>query len=265
MKLFKGTILLLLVALCACGGDSLEDLVSSCGDSNLKIENVITTNSGCDMLGSIEVQVSGGSGNYEYSLTGAAFQTSRTFNVSAGGYTIYVRDTKGCSINKQVDVSAEAGSIEIVSVSTTPGDCSSSNGTIEIEATGGTGSLFYQLDAGSIQSSTLFSGVSSGQHTVTVVDDLDCIAERQIWLPSGVSLSDQIMPIVMANCANSSSCHSSGSPRVDLSNPLNVISHSSTIKTRTQNGTMPPRGRARLSQENIDLIACWVDDGALNN
>ncbi|WP_288983246.1 T9SS type B sorting domain-containing protein, partial [uncultured Flavobacterium sp.] len=48
------------------------------------------------------------------------------------------------------------------------------NATISIAVSGGTGSLLYQLDEGALQSSNVFTGVSTGSHTVTVVDTEGC-------------------------------------------------------------------------------------------
>jgi hypothetical protein len=262
LKIFCG---LALACLGSCGGDSLEDLLSVCSDSSISIDEIVTTNSSCESVGSIDIIVSGGTSPYEYSLTGAQFQSSKLFNVSAGNYVVYVRDAKGCSINTSASVNAESGSVEINSISSTAGDCGGNNGTLSVVASGGTGLLSYQLDGSVAQPESSFSNVATGQHIVTVIDQVDCATERGVWLPSGVGLVGEIMPIMLANCANSSSCHSSGAPRVDLSNPSNVISQSAAIKTRTQNGSMPPRGGPSLSQESKDLIACWVDDGALNN
>ena len=265
MKLLRVLIGVLISCLSSCGGDSLEDLLTDCSETSINIDEILTSSSSCASLGSIDISVSGGASPYEYSLTGSQFQSSKLFNVSAGNYVVYIRDAKGCSINTTTTVNAEPGSIEIISVSTTPGDCGAANGSITIDAAGGTGSLSYQLDGGTIQSNSTFTSVKTGQHTVKVLDGFDCMAERFLWIPSGVSLSDVIMPIILANCANSSNCHSTGAPRVDLSNPLNVISKSLLIKDRTQDGSMPPRSKPRLSQGDKDLIKCWVDDGALNN
>ena len=119
----------MIAGLFSCGGDSLEDLLTDCSESSINIDEILTTNSSCESIGAIGVQVSGGVSPYEYSLTGAQFQSSNWFDVSAGNYVVYVRDAKGCSINTSISVNAEQGSVEIISLSTTPGDCRGSNGS----------------------------------------------------------------------------------------------------------------------------------------
>ncbi|MFD2907983.1 T9SS type B sorting domain-containing protein [Flavobacterium ardleyense] len=50
----------------------------------------------------------------------------------------------------------------------------SNNATIIATVVGGTGSLLYQLDQGELQESNIFEGVSSGPHTITVIDTQGC-------------------------------------------------------------------------------------------
>ncbi len=79
-----------------------------------------------------------------------------------------------------------------------------------------------------------------------------------------VSLATEVMPLLLAECTFSG-CHNgdNGSSR-DWTNKANVLAKAGAIKARTQNGSMP-RSPGALSQNEIDLIACWVDNGALDN
>ena len=96
-----------------------------------------------------------------------------------------------------------------------------------------------------------------------VRDEEGCESLTSFNIRSDVSLTNDIMPIIEANCA-STTCHGSvQSPR--LNSKEAVISNASRIRSRTRAGTMPPSSREPLSQSEIDRIGCWVDDGALNN
>lgn len=83
---------------------------------------------------------------------------------------------------------------------------------------------------------------------------------------SPISYAAQIKPILDANCIKSG-CHNgdNGAERNWIVF-ANVKAKAEAIKTRTGNRTMPadiaPTG---LPQNEIDLIACWVDQGAQNN
>ena len=66
----------------------------------------------------------------------------------------------------------------------------------------------------------------------------------------------------MNNCAVSG-CHN-GTQFPDFRSLSNIQQNKDQIRQRTQTGNMPPNGRS-LTQQQIDLIACWIDDGALDN
>lgn len=75
-----------------------------------------------------------------------------------------------------------------------------------------------------------------------------------------LSYANMISPILSQNCKP---CHFNGSQLPDLSDYNSVSDNADLIKTVTQNKTMPKNGS--LTQDQIDAIACWVDNGALNN
>lgn len=82
---------------------------------------------------------------------------------------------------------------------------------------------------------------------------------------SGASFSLSIAPIIDANCAVTG-CHINGQQQPTLISYEQISSYAGKIKLRTSNGTMPPpESGNRLEQLEIDKIACWVDDGALDN
>ena len=68
-----------------------------------------------------------------------------------------------------------------------------------VTVTGGTGVLEYQLDNGALQSSNVFTNVSSGLHTITAVDTQGCtyltyevyvIEYSQYFTPNGDGYND---------------------------------------------------------------------------
>uniref|UniRef100_UPI00404ADF5E T9SS type B sorting domain-containing protein n=1 Tax=Flavobacterium sp. TaxID=239 RepID=UPI00404ADF5E len=58
----------------------------------------------------------------------------------------------------------------------------SDNATITVTVPDGTGSIMYALDEGSFQSSNVFTGVSAGEHLVTVIDTEGCTYMTQTVL-----------------------------------------------------------------------------------
>ncbi len=74
-----------------------------------------------------------------------------------------------------------------------------------------------------------------------------------------VSWQNDILPIMASSCANAG-CHD-GITRRDWMDYDEVKRYAASIKQRTVDRSMPFDGPP-LSQEQINLIACWVDAGA---
>ncbi|MEL6592301.1 MAG: hypothetical protein AAFQ87_20605 [Bacteroidota bacterium] len=153
------------------------------------------------------------------------------------------------------------GSLQISIVSQTDSDCEQAVGTVEVRAIGGDGQYRFSLDGGSAQESNQFSGIASGEHQVTVTDGQACSEKVSFSLKSGVSF-DQVQPIIASNCAVSG-CHDGSNNQIDLRPAANIKSRANSIKSLTEDGSMPPdTAGTSLSETQIRLIGCWVDDGA---
>ncbi len=149
-------------------------------------------------------------------------------------------------------------------VESTNSECSNDTGTISVTATGGDGDYQYSLNSGALQSASVFSNVAIGSYEVAVVDGSGCSSTQVAFIRTSVSLVNDIMPLLETQCTFSG-CHNgdNGSSRNWLEKG-NVLAMAENIKARTQNGSMP-RNPGVLTQAEIDLIACWVDDGAEDN
>ncbi len=73
------------------------------------------------------------------------------------------------------------------------------------------------------------------------------------------SFANQIKPIIDKNCIE---CHN-GNQFPDLRTYKGVSDNSVIIKQQVVSRSMPLGGS--LTNEEIDLIACWIDNGSLNN
>lgn len=220
--------------------------------------------------GSITVIASGGMVPYQFKLNSGALGSAATFsNLSSGTFTISVTDKNGCDRELAgVVLTAPAAPAAGTPVLVSQTNCSGPNGSITLNVTGGTPPYQYKLGDGSFGSSSSFIGLKAGNYTVTVKDASNCTitVNSTIASQTGVSFATDIAPILQANCIKSG-CHNgdNGADR-NWSVFANVQSNAQNIKTRTGNKSMPadiaPTG---LPQAQIDLIACWVDSGALNN
>jgi uncharacterized membrane protein len=75
------------------------------------------------------------------------------------------------------------------------------------------------------------------------------------------SFANDIFPIISTNCAVSG-CHK-GTGLPDFTALKNIQANAAAIKAQTGSRNMPI-GKS-LTQDQINVIACWVNDGALDN
>lgn len=257
-----GLSFLCLLYLSGCKSTQLED-PTDCSTSTLSLSIQSITDASCNASdGAVTVTATGGEGNYVFSIGGNVAQ-SATFNqLAAGTYGISVKDAAGCEVQVDATVNNVDG-VQITSVNTEEAGCGSSNGLISVTAAEGTPPYRFKLGTGAFQESSLFGNLSPGKYNLIVSDANDCDISQDIQILSGIKLSENVAPIISANCAVAG-CHS-GSQSPNLSSSSAIISSAARIRVRTANGTMPPAGRPPLTQAQKDAIACWVEDGALNN
>ena len=167
-----GTYTNYLISTGACSGrdiDSIEVLITA-GPAN-SVTAIDPTCAGND--GSISVSTTGGSGSYEYSIDGGVtFQTSNIFtSLSSGLYTIFINDIiSGCSSSEIVTINSTPSGLDLITIEQIE-SCDGNDGSIDISASGGSGSYEYSIDGGiTFQSSGLFSGLTGGVYTVIVND-----------------------------------------------------------------------------------------------
>lgn len=259
-------ILISLFLLFGCEYERIAEPDNECNPDNRELTIESVRNTACDeAIGEIVVSVSGDD-EYEYRLNDEGFSSSNVFSeLSAGIYTIQARIlNSNCIIGeKETTIDNEDG-IRISLVEKNDSECGNNTGSIIISQEDGTEPIQYFLNDQHGQSSSEFSNLASGSYTVLARDANGCEAEiPEIEIMTGSSFSNDIKSIISTNCAVSG-CHN-GSQPPNFSEDENIFQNASRIKSRTGSGTMPPAGRPDLTDEEIQSIACWVDDGALDN
>ena len=150
--------------------------------SNIPIPqvNAYTVAASCNNNdGSIIAAGTSGTPPYTFSNDGTVYQSSGNFsNLSAGFYTIYVKDARGCIKTTGVNVGNIAGPT-FTATTSTPATCGKPNGSITITAANGVGPYTYS-NGGAFQNSNIFSGLLPGTYTITIKDANGCLATKAI-------------------------------------------------------------------------------------
>jgi hypothetical protein len=152
------------------------------------IMDTIITNNTCfgDSTGSVELISSGIYEPTDY-LWSTSDTTALNNNLTAGNYTVSVSDARGC-----VEI-LSFGIIEpsevILSYSIENVSCfGESNGEIDFQATGGTGTYSFWIN--STQSGSVAAGLTAGTYLVSAADNAQCFSATQsavITQPSSIS------------------------------------------------------------------------------
>lgn len=82
-----------------------------------------------------------------------------------------------------------------------------------------------------------------------------------------VSYNMDVKPLVLAKCAVTG-CHDAGSSNGDFTNYTHLSGISATVANRLQRPSSDPLYMPQgdvLTQQQLDIILCWIDKGAPNN
>ncbi|MDO7171137.1 T9SS type B sorting domain-containing protein [Mariniflexile sp. AS56] len=136
----------------------------------------------CTTNGVITVSgVTGGASPYTYSIDGVNFQTGLTFSGLVNGtYTVTIRDASDCTFTAIPVTIDPLNPPTDLSFSNTPISCPSITSSVTVTATGGVGTLEYQIitptgSATAYQTSNTFAGLTPNTYTFRVRDANDCV------------------------------------------------------------------------------------------
>ncbi|PLX07271.1 MAG: hypothetical protein C0596_11700, partial [Marinilabiliales bacterium] len=184
---------------------------------------------------SLSVFVSGGTGDYQYSLNGGDYQSSNTFTgLAAGLYKVEVIDEMGCTTSSEYVEILNPESIRVdLDVDTQVSCFNSSDASIVVNVSGGTGEFQYSLNGGDYQSSNTFTGLAPGLYKVEVVDEMGCTTSTEY-----VEIQNPEALIANLNADSQVSCFNSS----DASIVVNVFGGTGSILYSLNGGEYQPNG-----------------------
>lgn len=237
--------------------------------------------------GSITINATG-TPTLQYSANGGtSFQATNTFTgLGSGSYSIVVRDGNGCTTNGSLITITEPTAI-LYSLSSSDASCGSSNGSITISATGGSGSLQYSIDGGStFQSTGNFTGLPTGNYNFVIEDANSCQATgiENVGASSGPTITNESYTDVTCNGADDASILISatgsgtltysvdGGTTFGSSGVISGLSAGSySIVVRDANGCITSGSTFNITEPIVITInttstgaTCGLNDGAIN-
>lgn len=195
--------------------------------------------------GNILITAAGGSGaGFQYSINGTTFNSTGSFTgLIDSTYNVLVKDGAGCMNVFHITVTNSNGPV-INSVSSTNVTCNGgNNGTINVtNVTGGSGTLYYQVNGSAWQTSTSFGGLGAGVNTVVVQDGLGCSGSYQVTLtqPAAISVNVTTANLLCSGMNTGSATVTAGGGSGTLAYSLDGTTfQSSNLFTNLSPGTYP--------------------------
>jgi hypothetical protein len=144
----------------------------------LKGTNNVTQPECYGQKGSFSLSISGGTSPYNYEWLDASGSlyaaTQNVVSVDKGKYKFRITDAKQCVFEDSSEI-VEPKLLEVSVLSLTHNTCFSDlSGGISLKAIGGTSPYSYRVNQGNLQSSSAFSGLSTGSSIAWAVDKNNC-------------------------------------------------------------------------------------------
>jgi gliding motility-associated-like protein len=171
--------------------------------TNMKLDTVLVTDNKCGELNStVRPKVNGGTGKYQYTIAGSTTRDSIIRNIRGGNYRLTIADSNGCTIATNVNIQDNPALI-LENVASNPPNCNKNNGTINIKASGGGGTLRYSVDSLFFTTNADFQNLGIGNFKAVVKDTAGCVKSQNLSLERiSPPVIDSITPL-SKDCKNS--------------------------------------------------------------
>jgi|TARA_B110000259_G_scaffold49901_1_gene58596 serine protease len=126
--------------------------------------------------GGVELDVSGGVGEYVFNWNNLAVDSIRNPDLGVGTFTLEVSDSIGCVGVLEVIINSP-DSIKVFETNIINDSLNICDGKISLNATGGTAPYMYSLEDGVFKLDSVFSELCGGEYTATVRDANSCIED----------------------------------------------------------------------------------------
>lgn len=227
--------------------------------------NIVTADCSNNYVGSATINVTSGTGPFEYSIDGGTtWQSSNVFNLPPGTYTISYRIVGAeCSSSKTVVIPAAPG-LPAATYDLTQVKCNGlATGAIAVSLAGGnTGFQFSNDNGATFQASGTFSDLAAGSYIISIKDNGGCRKDTTII----ITQPDLIVPtptIVNANCQSLGSISIAATGGVpgytysidngatfQASNVFNMIGGNYNFIVKDANGCTVPLSNVRIGVDN---------------
>lgn len=235
------------------GGCSVSNIPAVVGSGQALAATAASTPTSCVGAnnGTATITPTNGSGPYQYSIDGGPWQPSNVFNgLAAGNHLVNVMDVSGCMVNGLQVTVATGQALTAITGGTAPSCTIGLDGTLTVTPTNGTAPYQYSIDGGPFQTSNVFTGLASGNHTVNMIDGGGCTLNGiNAIVPPG-------QPLGAAAFTTSTSCGGASNGSITLSPNNGAGPYQYTINNGPAQGSNVFTGLA-AGTYSIDIVDTW--------
>lgn len=157
------------------------------------IQNTLTiTHVTCNSFsnGAVASNVIGGTPAYSYTWFPVNLNSSSIGGVTAGNYTLVVKDLKGCILSQSFTINQPAPITQ--TITHTDEFCINADGTATINVSGGTGPYTYTWTTNPVQSNSVAINLAAGNYSVNIADTKNCKGQAIITIGNVSNMLAQI-------------------------------------------------------------------------
>ena len=155
-----------------------------------------------DSIGKIMTEVTGGTTPYSFTWDGNNRDKDLS-NLAAGMYVLKIEDKNGCTLEKSVSIIQPTKPLSVTKIAEQVVSCyGGKDGSIDIQANGGTAPYDYQWENGTLNST--LTNIQAGKYAVITIDANNCVMEDtfEILQNSAIDLGNIITPITCFEAAD---------------------------------------------------------------
>ena len=160
--------------------------------------------------GSITATGTGGTTPYTFAIGSGTFSTTNAFTgLSAGSYTIFIKDANNCT--SQVNVTLTEPPVLALTTTQVNGGCNGNTGSITATGVGGTSPYTFAIGAGTYSAANTFTGLAAGSYIVRVKDANNCTSQTTVVItPAAAPTLATMQTNVFCNGASTGSITATG-------------------------------------------------------
>ncbi|MES2762938.1 MAG: PKD domain-containing protein [Bacteroidota bacterium] len=166
---------------------------------NVSFNNIVNPKCFGGNNGSIGSTVTGGTPIYSYTWSPGNQNTGSLINISAGTYTLNVKDSKGCIAQNTITIT-QPSSITVTATSQSVTCFGLSNGASSANSSGGTPGYTYTWTPGGLTGQNV-TNLSSGTYTINTEDANNCVTSGTVFVSQPAQIT-AVITTTSSTCGN---------------------------------------------------------------